>query len=1208
MTFCLIVSMSVLATTTAFVGCLKYEFEGNSAYIISYDSNIIPEELVIPETVEYNGLTFNVTSIKNYAFLYCTKIKSLKTNHRLSSIGESAFQHCSHLETVDVNADILHTYVFFGCTSLKKAKINTKDINSFGFHGCTNLESLILEGVVDIYNDAFSDCEKLKWIDFGKTLQRIGSNAYGNCISLTNLVFPPTLYLICPTIGTAYFNSDDRYIYPYDCWGGKSSKYYYYYGGKGNLPSSYPLPSTKSPFTGCNFIQSVIYLGDNIVSTGLSNVNTYTRKNMIEWSENSFVYSGKSPSPTFTSNLPIAFQPTSNAAQGNLEKEVGTYSTTMPVTFKNGDMEFTVNIPYKYTVTPATLTARVKNSTKVYGEANPQFQSDYSGFVNGEDKYVITSHGSYSTSATTKSSVGTYSVTQSGAKTQNYTFQYEDGTLTITKASLTMTPRDKTMTYGDRVPNFDVDYKGLKNGETKPEWMTEPTVTTTATQTSNAGTYPITISGGVAKNYEVTYKQGTLTIDKAALTVTTKDATREYGDENPDFELLYDGLKNGETEPAWAVAPTVGSPATKTSPVGVYDITISGGESRNYVVTQYVNKGKLTITKAPLTATARSYTKRQGEDNPIFEVNYIGFKNGETKLVLTKEPIATTTATKNSRPGTYPITLSDGVAMNYDLTYVNGTLTILPVDDPGNMTDNTLSIDNIKGSRNAQTILPIALKNKHAITGFQIDLYLPEGIGVATKSNGKMMISTTNRMTGDYTITGSQMDGFVRIVGYSGESEAFTGNDGDILNVTLDISSSVLDGDYTIRLKDIVLSDVNNTEYHPADVGARITVSTYTLGDVDNSGAVNINDVVCIINYILNKANGVFIEDAADVDGSGTININDVVTLINRYILKRSNARAEMARIATRGAEENNYLHLDQIDMDPGEMKEVELLLTNTGTVAAAQGNIKLPEGLSFVMKSNGRVDVSNIDSRAEGFTLSCALQEDGSLTFAQYSPDGFTYDGNSGGILKFKIKAADDAKPGNYEIMLSDVVLSVNGVGVDIPNRMSVLHIIGGEADSKVETPTISYHNGELTFSCATDGVEYVYEITDSDIKTGFDSKVQLSVTYNISVYATKDGYEKSDIATATLCWIDANPKAEGIDNSIAQVRARAVMIQNRGSKLIISGTEEGEEISVYDTAGRKVGTARADDETTIIPTSLHNGSVAIVKIGQRTVKVMMK
>ena len=81
-----------------------------------------------------------------------------------------------------------------------------------------------------------------------------------------------------------------------------------------------------------------------------------------------------------------------------------------------------------------------------------------------------------------------------------------------------------------------------------------------------------------------------------------------------------------------------------------------------------------------------------------------------------------------------------------------------------------------------------------------------------------------------------------------------------------------------------------------------------------------------------------------------------------------------------------------------------------------------------------------------------------------------------------------------------------------------------------KCEKPTIAYKNGKLTFNCKTEGATCQSTITDSDITSYNSNEVQLGVTYNISVYATKAGYEDSDVATATLCWIDVNPKTEGI------------------------------------------------------------------------------
>lgn len=108
-----------------------------------------------------------------------------------------------------------------------------------------------------------------------------------------------------------------------------------------------------------------------------------------------------------------------------------------------------------------------------------------------------------------------------------------------------------------------------------------------------------------------------------------------------------------------------------------------------------------------------------------------------------------------------------------------------------------------------------------------------------------------------------------------------------------------------------------------------------------------------------------------------------------------------------------------------------------------------------------------------------------------------------------------------------------------------------GGETPEtkKCATPTIGYQNGKLTFYCETDGAICQYTITNDDVKSGSSEEIQLGVTYNINVYATKPGYEDSDVAKATLCWIDENPKIEGVTNGVANVRARTVLIQNNDS-----------------------------------------------------------
>jgi hypothetical protein len=66
-----------------------------------------------------------------------------------------------------------------------------------------------------------------------------------------------------------------------------------------------------------------------------------------------------------------------------------------------------------------------------------------------------------------------------------------------------------------------------------------------------------------------------------------------------------------------------------------------------------------------------------------------------------------------------------------------------------------------------------------------------------------------------------------------------------------------------------------------------------------------------------------------------------------------------------------------------------------------------------------------------------------------------------------------------------------------------------------KCATPTIAFVDGKLTFSCETEDVEYAYKITNADVKKGNASEVSIGGSYTVTVYATKEGYENSDVAT---------------------------------------------------------------------------------------------
>ena len=78
----------------------------------------------------------------------------------------------------------------------------------------------------------------------------------------------------------------------------------------------------------------------------------------------------------------------------------------------------------------------------------------------------------------------------------------------------------------------------------------------------------------------------------------------------------------------------------------------------------------------------------------------------------------------------------------------------------------------------------------------------------------------------------------------------------------------------------------------------------------------------------------------------------------------------------------------------------------------------------------------------------------------------------------------------------------------------------------SKCAMPVISFVDGKLSFSCATDGVAFMYTISNDDVKSGDGNDIMLGMKYHVSVYATKDGLDNSEAATMDIT-IDSSGKA---------------------------------------------------------------------------------
>ena len=318
------------------------------------------------------------------------------------------------------------------------------------------------------------------------------------------------------------------------------------------------------------------------------------------------------------------------------------------------------------TINKISLTVTAIDKSKLYGAAIPALTVVYTGLVNGD--VAPTTLPTSSTTALASSPAGTYPITATGASDANYTINYVAGTLTINKVGLTITALDKSKSYGSANPVLTVSYTGLVNGDVAS--TTLPTSSTTALASSPAGTYPITATGASDANYTISYIAGTLTVTKAALTITAEDKSKLYGAAVPALTYKYLGLVNGDLAPS--TLPAIVTTALASSPVDSYPITVSAAADANYTI-NYV-PGILIVDKVPLIITAENKTKTYGTANPVLTYTYSGLVNGD--LATITWPTIITAALPNSPVGVYEIIPSAATDPNYTISYVNGSLTV----------------------------------------------------------------------------------------------------------------------------------------------------------------------------------------------------------------------------------------------------------------------------------------------------------------------------------------------------------------------------------------------------------------------------------------------------------------------------------------------------------------------------------------------------
>ena len=239
-------------------------------------------------------------------------------------------------------------------------------------------------------------------------------------------------------------------------------------------------------------------------------------------------------------------------------------------------------------------------------------------------------------------------------------------------------------------------------------------------------TFDNTLTGADASNYNLTVNEWFVNITPKTLTVENLNIASKSYDGNTSAKSFgtetIAGFVNGDQ------SSFLGFDFEFANKNAGQDIPVIvrpkwSVKKNNYDFTE-LSSIKANITKAPLTITIDAKIKTYGEENPEFTYTSAGFVNGETEANLDTKPVIVCSATNNSEPAKYPITIQPQVDSNYEINSVSAYLTIehltqtLTFDD---ISDKTYGDKPFVLNATASSGLPVTFRSKNPDVAVIID-------------------------------------------------------------------------------------------------------------------------------------------------------------------------------------------------------------------------------------------------------------------------------------------------------------------------------------------------------------------------------------------------------------------------------------------------------------------------------------------------------
>ena len=460
--------------------------------------------------------------------------------------------------------------------------------------------------------------------------------------------------------------------------------------------------------------------------------------------------------------------------------------------------------------------------------------------------------------------------------------------------------------------------------------------------------------------------------------------------------------------------------------VGAGTATVTATQAGDDSYLPFTREFALTVNKTALTITAKDCTRNYREDNPELGVNYDGFKYNDDITSLKKQPTVTTTATKISPVGEYPITASGAEADNYTISYVAGKLTILKVEQ-------TLSL----------TALPAMTYGDAAYT---LPAKTTEGLALTWTSSNTAVASISS---GKVTIKGA---GTAKIIATQAGNDSY-------LPFSREFTLTVAKATLTIT--------ADNKEKQQGEDNPVLTVSYAGFKYNDNASSLTKQPTVTTTATVNSPA--------------GTYPITVSGAESNNYSI------SYVQGTLTVTAAPVNTTVLSPSDITGREDEEVELPITLDNAefgenVVGVSFTLQLPEGVSVALDEDDDPVWSFVSERVnkKQFNVTPAQYADGTWGFRVYTTSASgVIKGTSGAFMTLTLKVAEGVEDGEYTIKLKDNKLSVK----DATNNVSSVTLADATSTLTIENYVLGDVNadGEIDLSDAIMVTYYSLHIVPS-------------------------------------------------------------------------------------------------------------------------------